>query len=49
MNTASARIPLPTVNPANIPITNTPQSNNNLQLAQTLNLFNKGGIASVRK
>ena len=39
---------LPTVTPSDLPLVSAPQ-NNNMQLAQTLNLFNKGGIASVRK
>ena len=44
---AVASVPLPEVGRANLPM-----SNNNMermQLAQTLNLFNKGGIVSAKK
>jgi hypothetical protein len=46
-------VPLPDVNPGNFPVieTVTPSiqgGGSNAQLAQALNLFNKGGIASVR-
>tara|TARA_Y100000114_G_scaffold88281_1_gene81709 strand:- start:199 stop:2820 length:2622 start_codon:yes stop_codon:yes gene_type:complete len=40
-------IPLPNVEPSNIPLGGAQQSN--LQLAQALNLFNKGGIVSAKK
>ena len=42
-----ADIPLPNVEPSNIPLGGAQQSN--LQLAQALNLFNKGGIVSAKK
>lgn len=41
---------LPTVTPANLPITQSGDNRQqNLQLASALNLFNKGGIVSVRR
>ena len=41
---------LPTVTPANLPITQgTDNRQQNLQLASALNLFNKGGIVSAKK
>ena len=47
------RVPLPNVPESNFPIINqgsaTPTGAADPQLAQTLNLFHKGGIASVRK
>ena len=43
----TADIPLPEVAPSNLPIGGGQQSN--LQLAQALNLFNKGGIVSAKK
>ena len=43
----TADIPLPQVTPSNLPIGGGQQSN--LQLAQALNLFNKGGIVSAKK
>jgi hypothetical protein len=47
------RVPLPNVPQSNFPIINqgsaTPTGAADPQLAQTLNLFHKGGIASVRK
>ena len=43
----TADIPLPQVTPSNLPIGGGQQSN--LQLAQALNLFNKGGIVSATK
>ena len=43
----SPDIPLPNFSPANLPLGGGQQSN--LQLAQTLNLFNKGGIVSAKK
>lgn len=49
----SRAVPLPNVQPTPFPVINTgggvaPTGGANQQLAQTLNLFNKGGIASVR-
>jgi hypothetical protein len=47
MNTA---VPLPEVTPSNFPVSSAPQQQpSRTELAQTLNLFNKGGIASVRR
>ena len=49
---AEAPVPLPNVQPTNFPvIESTPVASgpSNPQLAQALNLFNKGGIASVRR
>ena len=43
----SPDIPLPNFSPANLPLGGGQQSN--LQLAQALNLFNKGGIVSAKK
>lgn len=49
-NTMNTAVPLPTVTPSDLPISpSAPQSGSNLQLAQTLNLFNKGGIVSAKK
>jgi len=49
-NTMNTAVPLPTVTPSDLPIsTSAPQDGSNLQLAQTLNLFNKGGIVSAKK
>ena len=49
-NTMNTAVPLPTVTPSDLPISApTPQDGSNLQLAQTLNLFNKGGIVSAKK
>ena len=44
-------VQLPTVTPANLPITPGADNNRqqNLQLASALNLFNKGGIVSAKK
>ena len=51
-NVASQRntsnIPLPDVTPSNLPMTGGAQQSNT-ELAQALNLFNKGGIVSVKK
>ena len=52
--TENSRIPLPNVNQSNFPIINqggaaTPTGGSNPQLAQALNLFNKGGIVSAKK
>ena len=44
MNTAAA-LPLPNVIPSNLPLSGQP----NTELAQALNLFNKGGIVSAKK
>ena len=49
-NTMNTAVPLPTVTPSDLPISaSAPQDGSNLQLAQTLNLFNKGGIVSAKK
>ena len=44
---------LPEINQSNFPVINQPASagttRSNLQLAQALNLFNKGGIVSAKK
>ena len=40
-------IPLQNVTPSNLPLTGTGQSN--YELAQALNLFNKGGLVSAKK
>lgn len=48
---AKAQVPLPEVRPSNFPVIESAPSNTTAsspQLAQALNLFNKGGIASVR-
>jgi hypothetical protein len=49
MNTAvpidTSNIPLPSITPSNLPIGGQP----NTELAQALNLFNKGGIVSAKK
>ena len=49
MNTAipidTSNIPLPNVIPSNLPIS----GQSNTELAQALNLFNKGGIVSAKK
>jgi len=48
-----AALPLPEVQPSNFPIINqgggVPTGGSNPQLAQALNLFNKGGIVSAKK
>ncbi len=41
----TSNIPLPNVTPSNLPM----GGQSNLELAQTLNLFNKGGIVSAKK
>ena len=45
--TPTADVPLPNFAPSNLPLGQGQQSN--LQLAQALNLFNKGGIVSAKK
>ena len=49
----NAQVPLPTVDPTNFPVINTGAAGgtqqSNAQLAQTLNLFSRGGIVSARK
>jgi len=44
-------VQLPTVNPVDLPVTSSVDNrqSSNLQLAQALNLFNKGGIVSAKK